>query len=174
VDPRGCGSWQTGELEEGAEDNASPREQFIHYLLESQHLPTAGEILRRSADAHFNIAHKGIGDEYMIVLAKSLPKLPMIRHVNVADNRLTDASLCEVIRAVSEMPGLRSLDLSSNTIDEKASEMLRHYLSSRAATITKLKMSKADIDDDECNAFVHSIADNKNLTYIDISHNLIG
>lgn len=52
--------------------------------------------------------------------------------------------------------------------------MLRNYLSGGQASIRHLGLSKADIDDGECDAFVQSIAHNVSLTSVDLSHNLIG
>jgi len=34
----------------------------------------------------------------MVVLAKALVHLPMLRHLDVSDNRLTDASLPELLK----------------------------------------------------------------------------
>lgn len=36
----------------------SPRDIFLNCILESQHMPTAGELLRKSTSTSFNIAHK--------------------------------------------------------------------------------------------------------------------
>lgn len=77
-------------------------------------------------------------------------------------------------RVVVRMKELRSLNLASNTMNEVSSLMLRNYLSSGKATITTLILSKADIDDEECDAFVKAISHNHNLTSVDLSRNLIG
>lgn len=36
----------------------SPREQFIHCLLEGEFPPSVGELLRKRVDAGLNVAHK--------------------------------------------------------------------------------------------------------------------
>lgn len=112
-------------MDDTDESYCSPREEYIKFTLESQRLPTPGEVLRRRIDATFDISHKvskclhiqnlssfvvvglrvlfawlyiqGIGDEYAILLSKALGELPAIRHLNLSDNRLTDTSLKELL-----------------------------------------------------------------------------
>lgn len=43
---------------------------------------------------------QGLGDEYMLVLAKALVHLPAIRLLDVSDNRLTDVSLKQILMCV--------------------------------------------------------------------------
>jgi hypothetical protein len=69
--------------------------------------------------------------------------------------RLTDQP--RLRRAVMTLKELKSLNLGFNTLDDVSSELLRGYLSSGEASLDKLIMAKADIDDEEADAFVKSI-----------------
>ena len=50
----------------------------------------------------------------------------------------------------------------------------QRYLSADHASITRLNLAKADIDDVECASFMTAIEKNRKLTALDLSHNLIG
>jgi hypothetical protein len=77
-------------------------------------------------------------------------------------------------RAVSGLKELTALNLGYNKLDDESSEMLRNYLTSGHASVRKLVLARADIDDGECDAFVKAVACNESLTSVDLSNNLIG
>jgi len=119
-----------------------------------------------------DLSHQGIGDEFGLVLAQCLNDVPHVQYINLADNRLTDKSLVPILQRLGT--DLLFLNLSQNKIDEEASSMLRCYLGNTNCRVTSLILSHADVDDDECSILVETLAQNKNLTCLDLSHNLIG
>eukprot|EP00752_Nemacystus_decipiens_P013634 g12087.t1 len=100
------------------------------------------------ADCLVNLAHQGMGDVMGGILADCLVGLPLMKDLNLRDNRLTDKGLMPIVKAARE---------------------LALYFSDRKCTLAKLVLSKADASN-----FVKHMKTNKTLTYLDLSHNLIG
>lgn len=99
-------------------------------------------------------------------LAESKPYCSVLRCPSVC--------FVDLSRAVSGLKELTALNLGYNKLDDESSEMLRNYLTSGHASVRKLVLARADIDDGECDAFVKAVACNESLTSVDLSNNLIG
>lgn len=70
------------------------------------------------------LAHRGLGDAYIMPLIKVIDTLPAIQTIDLCDNRLTDTSLIPLVAKLWKMPYLTHLDLSFNDIDESSEEFV--------------------------------------------------
>ena len=160
----------------------SPRTVFMKELLfhsnelagRLETMPRSIVIIRKDLTQEINLAHHGMGDQLGIALGRCLSHLPGLARLNLLDNRLTDKSLAIILEAITHMPNLHMLDLGNNKMDEEASEALGEYLRSSTCPLRELGLSRADVDDTECCALMDSLAENKSVTSLDLSHNLIG
>jgi hypothetical protein len=66
---------------------------------------------------HLNLAHKGLGDKYGLVVAQCLLNFPDLEVLNVRDNRFTDESMDQLLSNAIRIRSLRVLNLSENKID---------------------------------------------------------
>jgi Ran GTPase-activating protein (RanGAP) involved in mRNA processing and transport len=64
--------------------------------------------------------------------------------------------------------------LSKNEIGDVAADALANYLKREDCPLQKLVMQTADVDDFEAEAFLSAVMENRSLTELDLSSNLIG
>ncbi|CAM9587870.1 unnamed protein product, partial [Discosporangium mesarthrocarpum] len=150
------------------------RTKYICCCMDSEVAPRANIIIRKLHTTKVNLAHQGMGDLMGGILAECLVGLPLMRELSLRDNRLTDKSLMSIIKAIKLRHDLLALDLSENKFDRQASRALAVYFSDPRATLAKFVLSKADVDDFEAANFVKNMRNNRTLTHLDLSHNLIG
>jgi hypothetical protein len=138
----------------------------------------SGIIIRNPSARHppdeINLSYQGIGDVLGLALARSLRDLPNVRKLNVWECQLTDESLGPILKVVRDCPTLTSLNLGGNKMDTQASEAMGNLFAMSHCPLRDLGLSKADIDDGECCELVGRLKNNKNLTKLDVSYNLIG
>jgi hypothetical protein len=152
----------------------SPRTKFLASCIKEKINPRASLLLRKNMTTQLSLQHQGMSDNLARSFAKSLQTLPHLERLNVADNRLTDAGLTPILQAVSEIATLRELNLSQNKIGPKAAQALKNYLNADGCPLESLVLNNANIDDSECSQFVQAILRSSALTFLDLSHNLIG
>eukprot|EP00903_Cladosiphon_okamuranus_P020889 g19182.t1 len=159
---------------EDDQHDLTSRTRYLVRCMENNVAPRAHVIIRKTHTTKVNLAHQGMGDVMGGILADCLVGLPLMRELNLRDNRLTDKGLMPIVKAIKQRHDLYSLDLSENKLDRWAARELALYFSDRQCTLAKLILSKADVDDFEASNFVKHMTSNKTLTYLDLSHNLIG
>ncbi|CAM9877744.1 unnamed protein product [Scytosiphon promiscuus] len=150
------------------------RTKYLVRCMECNVAPRAHVIIRKTRTTKVNLAHQGMGDVMGAILADCLVGLPLMRELNLRDNMLTDKGLMPIVKAIKQRHDLYALDLSENKLDRWAARELALYFSDPRCTLAKLILSKADVDDFEAANFVKHMKANKTLTYLDLSHNLIG
>ncbi|CAM9314633.1 unnamed protein product, partial [Ectocarpus fasciculatus] len=150
------------------------RTKYLVRCMERNVAPRAHVIIRKTHTTKVNLAHQGMGDVMGGILADCLVDLPLTRELNLRDNRLTDKGLRPLVKAIKQRHDLYALDLSENKLDRWAARELAFYFSDSRCTLAKFVLSKADVDDFEASNFVKHMKANKTLTYLDLSHNLIG
>ncbi|CAM9361361.1 unnamed protein product, partial [Ectocarpus sp. 12 AP-2014] len=150
------------------------RTKYLVRCMERNVAPRAHVIIRKTHTTKVNLAHQGMGDVMGGILADCLIELPLMRELNLRDNRLTDKGLKPLVKAIKQRHDLHALDLSENKLDRWAARELAFYFSDTRCTLAKFVLSKADVDDFEASNFVKHMKANKTLTYLDLSHNLIG
>ena len=152
----------------------SPRSKFIASCMMKGLNPRASLILRKNLSSSLDLQHQGMGDALGAVFAVALSEMPYVTSINIADNNLTDVSLHPILCAVMSIPTLTYLNISENKIDSDSSQQLVQYLTAPDCPLRTLVLSKADIDDNECQAFVLALADNCHLRSFDLSYNIVG
>ncbi|CAN0284943.1 unnamed protein product [Ectocarpus sp. 6 AP-2014] len=150
------------------------RTKYLVRCMERNVAPRAHVIIRKTHTTKVNLAHQGMGDVMGGILADCLVELPLTRELNLRDNMLTDKGLRPLVKAIKQRHDLYALDLSENKLDRWAARELAFYFSDSRCTLAKFILSKADVDDFEASNFVKHMKANKTLTYLDLSHNLIG
>jgi hypothetical protein len=121
-----------------------------------------------------NLHNRGMGDDKAKCLAAALPKCPNVTTINLAGNRLTDDSMVSILNAILMHMSCTSINLSDNKLDEKSIDLLKANFQTNKCNIIELHLSKSDIDDKECAAFMDAIFVNTSLKILNLSHNLIG
>ena len=152
----------------------SPRSQYISNCIREGLNPRASLILRKSMSKRLELQNYGMGDQMAAILAESIADLPHLRSINIADNRLTDDGMGPIISAAVQIKGLLELNLSKNEIGDVAAEALAEYLKREDCPLQKLVLQSADVDDFEAAAFLGAVMENRSLTELDLSSNLIG
>lgn len=154
----------------------SPRTRFIRLLLDdAKKIPPLPLIIRNDpSDDELNLAHRALGDDYIIYLSAVITDLPGLYKVNLRDNRLTDRGMGRFIRMLSKQSHITTIDLSENKIDSKSAEALTLYLKSSKCSLRVLKLSKADVDDNEAAIFMNAVEVNQSIVELDMSHNKLG
>jgi hypothetical protein len=66
------------------------------------------------------------------------------------------------------------VDLSENKLDSRSAEALAGYLVTPYCSLSTLRLSQADLDDNETSRFLDALGNNTSITSIDLSHNVIG
>lgn len=153
----------------------SPRHRFLQLLIKDAKCAPLPIIIRHHPDDdELNLAHRTLGDDYIIYLSAVVQDLPNLTKLNLRDNRLTDRGMGKFIHTLANQQQIQSVDISENKIDSKSAEALTHFLKRRDCTLKVLKMSNADLDDDEVAIFMDALQMNQSLLEIDISHNKLG
>jgi hypothetical protein len=132
----------------------SARSRFLVGCVRKGILPQASLIIRRGVATTLSIASFGIGNELALLLAASLPTLPLLEGLNIADNNLTDVGLVPIVKALTNCVHLQSFDVSRNKVDAETAQALLDYISTPACKLTHLIMGNANVDDAEAARFV--------------------
>jgi len=152
----------------------SPRSQYISNCIMQGLNPRASLIVRKAMTKRLELQHYGMGDQMAAILAESIADLPHLQSINIADNGLTDNGMGPIIQAAVKIKGLLELNLSKNEIGDVAADALANYLKREDCPLQKLVMQTADVDDFEAEAFLSAVMENRSLTELDLSSNLIG
>ena len=153
----------------------SPRRRFLQLLIKEKKVAPLPIIIRRSPeDDELNLAHRSLGDDYIIYLSHVVQDLPNLTKVNLRDNRLTDRGMGKFIHTLATQQQITSVDISENKIDSKSAEALTHFLKRQDCSLSTLKMSNADLDDEEVAIFMDALEVNQSITEMDVSHNKLG
>ena len=152
----------------------SPRSAYLDACLRSGTNPRASLIVRKNLSKTLHLQHHGMGDEMARIFAHSIRGVPYIHSINLADNNLTDAGLGPILQSLVKIPGLIDLNMSQNVIGPETAECLAGYLGDEKCPLERLVLTKADIDDFECERFLNAIKGNMTLKELDLSNNLLG
>ena len=156
----------------------TPREAIIRESVSRKQLPFVLRELLGAEDVldvtTIDLTGRGIGDEKMCCLVRSLPYFENVEEILVGENRLTDKSIQPFLRTIFSQLSVLVLDISTNKLDSMSIEMLRAYLATPTCTLKELRLRKSDIDDSECAEMVASFIVNKSLLSVNLSENLIG
>jgi len=153
----------------------SPRHRFLKALIADAKVPPLPIIIRHhKQNDELNLAHRALGDDYIIYLSAVVDDLPSLTKLNLRDNRLTDRGMGVFIHALAGQQRIVDVDISENKIDSASADALTHYLMNPQCKLTKLCMSNADLDDDEIAIFMNALETNKSIVEMDVSHNLLG
>ena len=129
-------------------------------------------IVRVDPDAvELDIARKQLKDDYIIALSEVVTELPRLTTVNVCDNNLTDSSMSILVQSLSNQKQITELDLSENDIDSETAEALLKLVGTMKCPLKVLKLSNADVDDEEIISFMDAFVLNNSITHLDLSHN---
>lgn len=153
----------------------SPRHKFLSLLIaEGKHPPIPIIIRHDEGEDQLNLAHRSLGDDYIIYLSAVIAELPNLKRINLRGNRLTDRGLGKFIDMLSKQSNIVEVDLSDNKLDSRSSEALSSFLKTSHCTLKTLRLSSADLDDGETALFMEALEFNKSITCIDLSHNMLG
>jgi hypothetical protein len=152
----------------------SPRRKFLTMIVMNARHPPIPIIIRNAIDDHLNLAHKSLGDDYIIYLSAVISELPNVLKVSLRDNRLTDRGLGQFIDMLCRQDRIIEVDLSENKLDSRSAEALAGYLMTTYCSLSTLRLSQADLDDGETSRFLDALGKNTSITAIDLSHNIIG
>lgn len=152
----------------------SPRAIFINGCLKNKIPPITIALVRRNLTSTINLAHMGIGDKIAEILAGCLSSLPYLQVLNLADNNLADKGLSELLISAAKHKEIEELDISNNIIGYNASKALGAFLGHPECKLKSLKLRDANIDDAECANICGVLKNNKCLTELDLSKNLLG
>lgn len=153
----------------------SPRHRFLLRIISEGKVPPLPIIIRHHKSSHeLNLAHRALGDDYIIYLSAVVHDLPALTKLNLRDNRLTDRGMGVFIHALAGQQHIVDVDISENKIDSASADALTHYLKDPLCKLTKLRMANADLDDDEIAIFMNALETNESIIEMDVSHNLLG
>jgi len=152
----------------------SPRSRYIAQCLLKATNPRASLLVRKNFGKSLELHHHGIGDKMAEIWAKSIVDIPFVQSINLEDNNLTDKGLGPILVALVQIEGLLELNLSQNVIGPNTAECLAAYLANPKCPLERLVLTKADIDDFECERFLAAIKGNQVLNELDLSNNLLG
>eukprot|EP00981_Chlorochromonas_danica_P015799 scaffold14461_cov250-Ochromonas_danica.AAC.9 len=153
---------------------SSARTKYLMGCVQQNILPRPALIIRKEYSSFLNLSSLGMGNELAIILAEALDSVPLLEALSIADNALDDRGLVPIVRKLALCQSLKIFDLSQNKVDARTAEALRHFLTSNSCHLSVLKMSNANLDDDEAFRFMESIAVRNSLEEIDLSQNLLG
>jgi hypothetical protein len=153
----------------------SPRHRFLLRLISEGKVPPLPIIIRHhKVKQELNLAHRALGDDYIIYLSDVVEDLPSLTKLNLRDNRLTDRGMGVFIHALAGQQRILDIDISENKIDSASADALTHYLKDPHCKLAKLRMANADLDDDEIAIFMNALETNESIVEMDVSHNLLG
>ena len=152
----------------------SPRTKFIAGCVKERMNPRASLILRKRLGKSVNISHMCIGNDVARLLADCLGEMPFIESLNVNNNNLTDEGVAAILEAVKPITTLKYLDISRNKMDDDAADALASYVQQEDCPCESLVMQVSDVDDFEGERFVSCLMNNRSITEIDLSDNLLG
>jgi hypothetical protein len=121
-----------------------------------------------------NISHMAIGNDVAKLLAQCLGDMPFIEKLNINNNNLTDEGVAAVLEACMPIKTLKYLNISRNKMDDDAADALADYVKQPDCPCESLIMQVSDVDDFEGERFVRCLMENRSITEIDLSDNLIG
>ena len=152
----------------------SPRSRYLARCLEKAINPRASLLVRKHLGKSLELQHHGIGDNMAEIFAASVTDIPYIQSINLADNNLTDKGMGPILKALVKIDSLIDLNLSQNVIGPESADCLAKYLAQEKCPLERLVLTKADIDDFECERFLNAIKGNMVLSELDLSNNLLG
>eukprot|EP01038_Epipyxis_sp_PR26KG_P009185 gene9185-12389_t len=152
----------------------SPRAVFLTGCLKRGLPPVTSALLRRRITSKINLSHMTIGNDYAQILATCIADLPYLEQLILSDNNLNDEGITPIVNAISLRNDLELLDLSENKIGLSAASALRDFVGHQNCKLKVLRLSGADIDDQECALLVKELQYNSILKELDLSKNLIG
>ena len=152
----------------------SPRTRFLAMSVNDNMNPRASLILRKRMGKEINIAHMAIGNKIAAILADCLGDMPFIESLNVNNNALTDEGVAQILQACKKIKGLKRLNISRNKMDDDGSDALAALVEAEDCQLESLIMQVSDVDDFEGEVFVRKLMQNKSITEIDMSDNLLG
>eukprot|EP00606_Chrysophyceae_sp_TOSAG23-5_P000693 GSChrysophyteH2.ASY1.ANO1.40.1 assembled CDS len=152
----------------------SPRSRFISGCLQARKNPRASLILRKKLGKSIKLSHMAIGNEVAALLADCLSDMPYLEELDVNNNALTDAGVASILEAIMPLKTLKTLNISRNKMDDDAADALAAYVQLEDCPCETLIMQVSDVDDFEGERFVRCLMQNKSITEIDLSDNLIG
>lgn len=152
----------------------SPRTRFITGCIKEHRNPRASLILRKRLGKEINISHMAIGNSIALLLAQCLGDMPLIEVLNINNNNLTDEGVAAMLKAIVPIKTLKYLNISRNKMDDDAADALADYVTLEDCPVESLIMQVSDVDDFEGERFVRKLMENRSITMIDLSDNLIG
>jgi Ran GTPase-activating protein (RanGAP) involved in mRNA processing and transport len=148
---------------------------YIAGCLSERLNPRAAYVIRSDISQELHLEHFGMGDIMAEQLAPGIRALPMLFYINISDNNLTDKGMEALLSSVIDMPMLTVLNMSDNEIGPVTAKALQEYLSGEErCPLQTLILKNANVDDFEGAMFIRSLQNNKTLTELNLSNNLIG
>ena len=148
-------------------------QEYMKSVIEKDRIPMPA-LLKQTRLRALDISNQGLGDDFVVALGEVLIRLPYIVFISIRNSRCTDVGVNSIVKRAEVLMKLESLDVSENEIGACSAISLRNYLNSHKCTLRRLVMSKADVDDGECNEFMSALQINKSVTELNLSQNLIG
>ena len=151
----------------------NPRYMFVREQAKRGQHPLQLLIRDESTMNGVCLGGKGLGDEKILPVVLVLDLLPAVHIIDFHDNRLTDISLMPLAQKLLGLKHLVHLDLSFNKIDDSSATIMA-YLRSSECKLQTLYLNGADVDDGECGNLMDAISENRTITKLGLSNNLIG
>jgi hypothetical protein len=79
-----------------------------------------------------------------------------------------------LINVIKTQRTVKDLDLSENKCDSLTAKALFDLVVDPQCPLKSLRLSGADLDDEEVAMFMHAFEENYSITELDLSHNLLG
>jgi Leucine-rich repeat (LRR) protein len=140
----------------------------------SEYPPLPIIIRKDYGSEEINLSRMVLKDDYILLLAEVLADLPRVTSLNVRGNKLTDRSMRPLIEVVASQHCITDLDLSENKCDSLTAKALFDLVRNHSCPLKVLKVSGADLDDEEVGIFMNAFEDNSSITDLDLSHNKFG
>ncbi len=125
-------------------------------------------------DTELNLASRTLGDKLVVHLSEVINDLPGLDRVNLRNNGLTDVGLGKFISTLSAQNHITSVDISENKLDNDSSRALSVYLKHSKCSLRELKLSSAELDNDEVTLFTEALKQNTSLQALYLSRNMLG
>lgn len=85
-----------------------------------------------------------------------------------------DEGVAAILTAIQPIKTLKKLNISRNKMDDDAADALAEYVQMEDCPCESLIMQVSDVDDFEGERFVRQLMNNRSITEIDLSDNLLG
>ena len=162
----------------GGEKLSTPSFNLIRATKEFRVVPNPIGVVKKEGDNHkLDLKNRGIGDNFLLCLNKSLAISHHISKLNLSKNRLSDMSLIPLFKTILSnnilLQKLTEMDLSFNKIGMVATELLCQYIKVNECGLEYLNLESNNLGNTNGRKIIEAISKNlfDKLKYLNLGQN---